>query len=131
MTTQVPGINWTGQWQRRSEARKAHARRSDSREPYNRDADPLFDLDLPEVWEQLTGEPVKGTLSRCPSPDHEDREGSCAVRARLFFCNGCDAKGSIIDLGALLYGIEPRGAGFFQIRSRLFADLGMDEARAA
>lgn len=127
----VRGINWTGSWQRRSEAMKAHDRRPDSREPYSRDTDPLLDLDLPEVWEQLTDHPVKGTLSRCPSPGHEDQQGSCAVRARLFFCNGCDAKGSIIDLGAYLYEIQPRGAGFFQIRERLLADLGMADERAA
>jgi len=35
---------------------------------------------------------------------------------------GCGG-GSIIDLGALLYGIEPRGRGFTDIRKRLAKDL--------
>lgn len=122
--TRVAGINWTAEWQRRSDAAKAAKRAGHA--PYDRDADPLFDLDLRECWEQLAGEPVRGTLARCPSPDHDDAMASCAVRERLFFCNGCSAKGSIIDLGALLYGIQPRGRGFFEIRNRLLAELGME-----
>ena len=124
--TRVAGINWTAEWQHRSDAAKAAKRAGYGRAPYDRDADPLFDLDLRECWEQLTDEPIRGALARCPSPDHDDAMASCAVRERLFFCNGCPAKGSIIDLGALLYGIEPRGRGFFAIRNRLLADLGME-----
>lgn len=126
MAEPVRGINWTDRWQRRANWMRENAKRPEgAREPYNRDTDPLLDVDLAEVWEQLTDEPIRGTLARCPSPDHEDRERSCAVRSRLFFCNGCAANGSIIDLGALLYGEQPRGAGFFRIRERLLAELGM------
>mgnify|MGYP000995828322 CR=1 FL=1 len=129
MLGRVHGANWNEHWDRRAEA--ARRRPGNAPTAYSRDTDPLFDLDLAEVWEQLTGEPLRGTVGRCPSPDHEDRWPSCAVRSRLFFCNGCSASGSIIDLGALLYGIEPRGAGFFQIRNRLLADLGMADREAA
>lgn len=124
--TKVRGIPWDAHWQRRADA----ARRLGGRvaPPYDREADPLLALDLREVWEQLTGEPVRGTIARCPHPDHEDVWPSCAVRARLFFCNGCDAKGSIIDLGALLYDLEPRGRDFHRIRERLLAELGMEAA---
>jgi len=39
--------------------------------------------------------------------------------------------GSAIDLAAHLYGLEPRGAGFFEIRRRLALDLlGREEAAA-
>lgn len=124
MTTRVEGINWTAEWQRRSEAAKAA--KQAGRVPYDREADPLLALDLREVWEPLTGESLRGTLGRCPSPDHDDDVASCAVRERLFFCNGCPTRGSIIDLGALLYDLEPRGRGFFEIRNRLLAELGME-----
>ena len=40
-----------------------------------------------------------------------------------FYCYGCGVGGSIIDLGARLYGLEPRGRGFHEIRRRLAADL--------
>jgi hypothetical protein len=40
-----------------------------------------------------------------------------------WICFGCNRGGSIIDFGALLYGITPRGAGFREIRGRLAADL--------
>jgi hypothetical protein len=43
---------------------------------------------------------------------------------------GCGG-GSIIDLGALLYGIEPRGRGFTDIRKRLAKDLLAATAVAA
>lgn len=123
--TTVPGICWDEHWQRRADAARRLGERASV--SYSRDADPLFDLDLRDVWEQLTGEPG-GAIVRCPHPDHEDRWPSCAVRARLFYCNSCPARGSIIDLGAYLYGIEPRGSGFFQIRDRLLATLGMEAA---
>ncbi len=122
----VPGVNWDERWERRAEAARRHPQHV--RATYDRDSDPLFDLALCDVWEEITGEPVVGTVSRCPNPEHEDRWPSCAVRARLFFCNGCEARGSIVDLGAFVYGIEPRGFGFFQIRDRLLAELGMEEA---
>lgn len=130
MTLTVPGINWDEHWDRRAGA--ARRRPAGFHAVYDRDSDPLFALDLRcEVWEQLTGEPIVGSVSRCPHPDHEDRWPSCAVRTRLWFCNGCSASGSIIDLGALLYGIEPRGSGFFRIRERLLADLGLADREAA
>lgn len=127
-STVVGGINWTDAWQRRADAAKRAATMPGERRPYDRATDPLLDLDLREVWTDLTGETLSGSLARCPSPEHEDEWPSCAVRARLFFCNGCPASGSIIDLGALLYGIEPRGRGFFEIRRRLLAALAFEEA---
>lgn len=127
MAMRVPGINWDEHWDRRVEAARRHPGRTVG---YRRETDPLFDLDLREVWEQLTGEPVRGTIARCPHPDHEDCWPSCAVRARLWFCNGCSASGSIIDLGALVYDLEPRGAGFHRIREQLLAALGIVEEAA-
>lgn len=123
----VRGIRWDAHWQRRADA----ARRLGARvtaPPYSRETDPLFDVDLREVWTELTGLELRGNVTRCPSPDHDDRFASCGVKARFFNCLGCKAGGSIIDLGALVFGLEPRGAGFFEIRRRLLAELGIEEA---
>lgn len=122
--------SWTPAWDRRAE--RARNPQPSRFEPYDRNADPLLDLDLRDVWEQLTGdEPNASGRVRCPNPDHDDRWPDCSPREHDWRCFGCGAHGSIIDLGALLYGIEPRGRGFHTIRQRLLADLGMGEARAA
>ena len=121
--TKVRGIRWDAHWQRRADA----ARRcgTSPHSPYNRETDPLLALDLREVWTDLTGHDLRGSVTRCPSLEHDDRFASCGVKARFFNCLGCPAGGSIIDLGALLYGLEPRGRDFFRIRERLLAELGM------
>ncbi len=124
--TTVPGIRWDERWQRRADA----ARRLGTKvaTPYSRETDPLFALDLREVWTELTGLDLRGSATRCPSPEHDDRFASCGVKAQFFNCMGCKAGGSIIDLGALLYDLEPRGASFFHIREQLLAALGIEEA---
>ena len=125
--TRVAGINWTDDWQRRSDAAKAAKRAGYDRKPYDRDTDPLLALDLRETWESLTGEaPNRAGRVRCPNPDHDDRRPDCSPRERDWRCFGCGANGSIIDLGALLYDLEPRGRGFFEIRNRLLAEPGME-----
>lgn len=63
---------------------------------------------------------------RCPfHGDGEERTPSlhCYDDDGGWFCFGCERGGSIIDLGAELYSIEPRGTGFHEIRRRLAADL--------
>lgn len=118
-------LRWDASWSKRA---KRPAPKPGEPEPYSRETDPLLDLDLREVWEGLTGEMVRGEVSRCPSPDHDDRFPSCTVKAEFWRCHACDIGGSAIDLGALLYGIEPRGRGFFDVRRRLLAGLGMEAA---
>ena len=54
----------------------------------------------------------------------------CFPDGRGWFCWPCDRGGTIIDFGALLYGIEPRGRGYHDIRRRLAADL-LGSTRAA
>ena len=94
--------------------------------------DPLRAVPLPVAFEILTGESVpRSGMVRCPLPDHEDRTPSCRVAEDVFYCHGCLRGGSAIDLAAHLYGLEPRGAGFFEIRRRLALDLlGREEAAA-
>ena len=116
---------WTPAWDRYAE-RVRNPPPPGSPAPYSRDADPLLALDLRETWPELTDAEVHGRQTTCPNPDHPDRFASCRVWESGFNCYGCPAGGSIIDLGALLYGIEPRGRGFFEIRNRLLAELGME-----
>lgn len=117
-------VRWDESWQRRAKA----PQRVDGM-VYNRDTDPLFTINLREAWETLTGEEVPGWgRVHCPNPDHDDRFPDCDVTTEVFNCLACEAGGSIIDLGAFLYGLTPRGGDFFRIRQRLLADLGMAEA---
>ena len=71
----------------------------------------------------LTGRDV-GRDGKLTCPFHEDGTPSFQTYPDGgFFCFGCHAGGTIIDFGARLYGIEPRGPGFHEIRRRLAADL--------
>jgi hypothetical protein len=40
-----------------------------------------------------------------------------------WYCYGCDQGGDIITLASMLYGIEPRGAGFHTLRRRIASEL--------
>jgi hypothetical protein len=86
--------------------------------------DPVKAIPLAVAFEAIAGEtvPLSG-MTRCPSADHEDSTPSCHVSADVFYCFGCGRGGSLIDLAGLLWGIEPRGAGFREIRERLEAEL--------
>ncbi len=86
--------------------------------------EPVRAFPLALAFEVLAGETVPHSeMVRCPSSDHEDRSPSCHVSADVFYCHGCGRGGSIVDLGGLLWGIEPRGAGYHEIRERLEAEL--------
>jgi hypothetical protein len=85
---------------------------------------PVRAVPLAVAFEILLGETVPHSgMVRCPLPGHEDRTPSCRVGHALFHCFGCGRGGSIVDLAAELWGIEPRGAGYFEIRERLEAEL--------
>ncbi len=86
--------------------------------------EPVRAVPLPVAFEVLAGEVVPHSgMVRCPSADHEDRTPSFHVGDEYFHCFGCGRGGSIVDLGALLWEIEPRGAGFHEIRERLESEL--------
>ena len=76
-----------------------------------------------EYVEALTGTtvPPHGSIC-CQLPAHEDRSPSFKVYAepgRGWYCFGCGRGGGAIDLAAELYGIEPRGEGFHELRRRI------------
>jgi hypothetical protein len=85
------------------------------------------------VFEILLGQtvPRSSGMVRCPLPGHEDRTPSCRVTSDVFYCFGCGRGGSVVDLAAELWGIEPRGAGYFEIRERLESELLPALRRAA
>jgi CHC2 zinc finger len=86
--------------------------------------DPLKQIAPRVCVEALTGEtvPDNGMLS-CPLADHEDRTPSFQVLNSHWRCFGCNRGGGIIDLAAALYGIEPRGQGYWQLRDRILERL--------
>lgn len=87
--------------------------------------DPLLAIPPTVYVEALTGRQV-GRDGKIACPFHEDRTPSLHVYPtveRGWCCHAGCGGGSVIDFGAKLYGIEPRGAGFHQIRERLEADL--------
>jgi hypothetical protein len=92
--------------------------------------DPLKQIP-PDVYvEALTGEEVpRNGLIRCPLPDHDERTASFQVLSSHWRCFGCGRGGGIIDLGAALYGLRPRGAGYHEIRRRVAAALGFEVTR--
>jgi len=96
---------------------------------FDRREDALLRVSLPVAFEILVGDPVPHSgMVPCPAPDHEDRRPSCHVADRLFHCFSCGAAGSLYDLGALIFGIPPRGESFFELRERLaLALLGREE----
>jgi hypothetical protein len=99
-----------------------------------RDAsDPLMAIPPTVYVEALTGHEV-GRDGKVACHFHDDRTPSLhaydTAEAGWTCFGGCGG-GTIVDFGALLYGIEPRGAGYWEIRRRLEADLLPALRRAA
>jgi CHC2-type zinc finger protein len=86
--------------------------------------DPLRLIPATEYVRALTGREL-GRDGKVACPFHANGTPSLHVYGdgQGWFCFGCDAGGSVIDLGAHLYGITPRGRGYNDIRRRLAADL--------
>jgi len=94
--------------------------------------DPLLGIPATVYSEALTGREV-GRDGKLACPFHEDRTPSLAVfddPARGWYCFGCDRGGTIIDFGAALWEISPRGAGYRELRRRLAGALLGREAAA-
>jgi len=64
-----------------------------------------------------------GRDGKIACPFHDDATPSLHVYDDHWRCYGCDRGGTIIDFGAALYEVEPRGRGYFDIRRRLATDL--------
>ncbi len=100
--------------------------------PHDDRADPLLTISPTVYVSALLGvEPGRDGKIACPF--HDDRSPSLHVYdapERGWRCYGCERGGSIIDLGAALYSIEPRGRGYHEIRRRLACDLLGSESAA-
>jgi hypothetical protein len=94
--------------------------------------DPLMAIPPAEYVEALTGRRL-GRDGKIACPFHGDGTPSLhayATPEEGWTCFGGCGGGTIIDFGARPYGIEPRGAGFHEIRRRLAGDLLRVEAAA-
>lgn len=88
--------------------------------------DPLKNIAPRTYIEALCGEvPDARGRMRCPLPGHDDTTPSCQVLATHWRCFGCQRGGSVIDFATHLWGIEPRGEGYIEIRRRLLGDFGI------
>lgn len=80
----------------------------------------------PPLYVELLSGRERGRDRKVRCPFHDDRTPSLHAfddPERGWTCFGCGRGGTIIDFGAALYGIEPRGAGYHEVRRRLAADL--------
>jgi hypothetical protein len=87
---------------------------------------PLATIPPPVYVELLTGRERGRDGKKVACLFHDDRTPSLEVYddpARGWYCFGCERGGSIVDFGAALWEIEPRGAGYHEIRRRLEAEL--------
>jgi hypothetical protein len=83
--------------------------------------DVLLEIAPERYVARLTGQRVgRGRKVRCPL--HDDQTPSLHVypdAARGWYCFGCRRGGSVYDLAAAMWNVEPRGAGFVAVRERL------------
>jgi hypothetical protein len=87
--------------------------------------DVLLNVPASEYVPILTGRQL-GRDFKVACPFHEDRTPSMHAwpdASRGFCCFGCGRSGDIYTFGGLLYGLEPRGPEFREIRRRLATDL--------
>jgi hypothetical protein len=90
--------------------------------------DPLLAIPASEYVPLLTGRELnRDGKTQCPwHGDGQERTPSLHAYTdptRGWHCYGCDVGGSIIDFGARLWGITPRGAGYHDVRRRLAVAL--------
>ncbi len=102
--------------------------------------DPLLEIPATEYVPLLTGRPLgrdgktvcpfhAGGQERTPSLHAYPGDGGWACFGSCPAPPGCrHLGGDIIAFGAALYGIEPRGSGYHEIRQRIAADLLKQEA---
>lgn len=94
---------------------------------HSRSIDPLLRIEPERYVTALTGLRVdRDRKVRCPL--HDDRTASLHVYEHPsdgWYCFGCGQGGSVFDLAAALWGIEPRSAGFIALRAALQQRFGI------
>ena len=91
-----------------------------------RRGDALLELEPERYVARLTGRRVGRSRKVC-CPLHEDGTPSLHVYRepeRGWYCFGCRRGGSVYDLAAAMWRVDPRGAGFVVLRQRLTAMFG-------
>lgn len=107
-------VRWDDAWRRR--CRNARLVAAGKRDELDRDA--VIDaMPLSEWWLLLTGEqPGRDRKVLCPF--HDERTPSCSVRETRFRCFGCDKRGTVIDLAAHVWDLDPE-RDFVDVLKRL------------
>lgn len=86
--------------------------------------DPFHGLPALDYIEALTGQAPDRHFFRCPFHSNSDeRTASLHATGPFWYCHGCGKGGTVYDFGAYLWGIQPRGLGFKEIRARLYQAL--------
>jgi hypothetical protein len=114
-------VRWTRRWAARA-ARQREAERFGERweAVATVDVERLKAIPAEDYVEKLTGEEIgRNRKINCPLPDHDERTPSFHVRDLGWKCYGCQESGTIYDLGAALWDLDPKGSGFVAIHRRL------------
>ncbi len=110
----------------KTKPREPHPAPAINRQTGEIDGDPLLLIPAPLYVERLLNVHVPPDGKVC-CPFHEDTVPSMQLYdgTQGWYCFGaCRTGGTIIDFGARLWGITPRGAGYHEVRRRLAAELG-------
>jgi hypothetical protein len=83
----------------------------------NWDDDALRRVPASEYLPALTGNEVSASgRTRCPRPDHEDRNPSAKAYGIRWNCFACNEKGGIYEAASAVYGLRTEGSDFLRLR---------------
>jgi len=89
------------------------------------DGDPLKQIPAVQYLPAIAGVDVSSSgRFRCPMRDHPDVHPSAKAYGTRWVCFSCGAKGGIIEVAREVYGVEPTGRGFWELRDRILEALG-------
>ena len=79
--------------------------------------DPFHTIEAERYFPLLTGREATRGFVQCPfHGGGDERTPSLHLTGIFWHCHSCKRGGTIYDLGAELYGIEPRGDGFRELQ---------------
>lgn len=117
-------IEWDEDWRRRARSARVLLTEPERRPFPNDEIQAILALPAAFYVERLTGEELpRHRRVNCPSPDHEDRDPSCAVYENGWRCFACGASGNAYGFAGLMWDLALRGPQFVELHNRLKAVL--------